>query len=63
MLLGSMPAKTIDDYLKALPADRREALGVCARARAIQFTPARMAASYIAIYSDLMAANNLLVKN
>jgi glycosyltransferase involved in cell wall biosynthesis len=43
--------------------DRREALGVCARARAIQFTPARMAASYIAIYSDLMAANNLMVKN
>ncbi|MGE5262988.1 MAG: glycosyltransferase family 4 protein [Acidobacteriota bacterium] len=43
--------------------DRREALGVCAQARAIQFTPARMAAAYIVIYSDLMAANNLMVKN
>ncbi len=43
--------------------DRREALGVCARARAIQFTPARMATSYLTLYSDLMAANNLIIKN
>ena len=43
--------------------DRREALSVCARARALQFTPERMAASYVTVYSDLMAANNLMIKN
>lgn len=39
--------------------ERREALGVCARARAVQFTPERMAAGYLGAYADLMAATTL----
>ncbi len=37
--------------------ERREALGVCARARAVQFTPERMASGYLGAYADLMAAS------
>jgi glycogen(starch) synthase len=36
--------------------ERREALGVCARARALLFTPERMASGYLGAYADLMAA-------
>lgn len=36
--------------------ERREALGVCGRARALQFTPERMASGYLGAYADLMAA-------
>lgn len=39
--------------------ERREALGVCARARAVQFTPEKMASGYLAAYADLMATRTL----
>ncbi|MBI4787177.1 MAG: glycosyltransferase family 4 protein [Chloroflexi bacterium] len=57
--------QALQEAIECLIADdaRREALGVCARARALQFTPERMAASYVTLYSDLMAANNLMIKN
>ncbi len=34
--------------------ERREALGACARARALQFTPEKMASGYLGAYADLM---------
>lgn len=43
--------------------DRREALGLCARARAVQFTPERMASAYLALYSELIVANSKMLKN
>ncbi len=43
--------------------ERLEALGVCARARAIKFTPEKMAAAYIGVYTDLLVAKSLIVKN
>ncbi len=43
--------------------ERREALAVCARARAIKFTPERMASAYVGMYTDLLAGNNFAVKN
>ncbi len=51
----------IEDLISDAP--RREALGACARARAVQFTPARMAMRYVHLYADLMMTNNLLIKN
>jgi glycogen synthase len=53
--------EAIEDLIN--DGERREALAVCARARALQFTPERMASGYIALYSDLMMANNLIIKN
>lgn len=43
--------------------DRRDALACCARARALQFTPDRMGAAYLSLYSDLISRNSLILKN
>lgn len=43
--------------------DRREALATCARARALQFTPEKMAAGYVSLYGDLLAARSEILRN
>ncbi len=40
--------------------ERREALGVCARVHALQFTPEKMAAGYFGAYADMMAASTFM---
>lgn len=43
--------------------ERREALATCARARALQFTPERMAAAYYGAYCELMSLKTLAIRN
>jgi hypothetical protein len=56
-----VPPNDVDALADALELLRREPvrrarLAVCARARALEYGPARMAASYLAAYSSLLRA-------
>ncbi len=53
--------RAIEDLIE--DSDRREAIGSCARARSLRYTPQRMASRYVTAYSELMAANSLIAKN